>query len=126
MKKYLTIILSILILAGCNNTTPSIEGFEGYVWKRDKFGCGKERADMADALLREREKIVGLREAEVLRLLGKADEQEIYSRNQKFLLYYLEPNRKCTAPENVEAKAKALHVRINAVGLANEIYISSR
>ena len=126
MKIYLVLIFSLGMIVSCNNKKPAIEGYEDYVWKRDKYGCGEERAKMVDALLNAREKIIGLREAEVIRLMGKADEQEIYSRNQKFLIYYLEPNLKCTAPENVEATAKALHVRINAIGVANEIYVSSR
>ncbi len=125
MKTYYYIII-ILLFTACGSDTPSIEGYNDYVWKRDKYGCGEERLEMADAILEAREIIIGMREAEVLRLLGKADEQEMYSRNQKFLLYYLEPNQKCTAPENTKATAKTLRVRINAIGVANELYVSAR
>lgn len=126
MKYFLYITLTLNLIIGCGPDTPEISGFESYVWKRDKYGCGGERREMVEKLMESREKVMGLREAEVLRLLGRADEQEIYSRNQKFLIYFLEPNLKCTAPENVKATAKALFVRINAIGVANELYTDAR
>lgn len=126
MKKFWTLSFFIGLLISCSPDLPEIEGFESYVWQRDKFGCKGERAEMLDALLNAKDKVMGLREAQALRLLGKADEQEIASRNQKFLIYYLEPNNKCSAPEDQEVNADALHVRINAIGTLNEIFIRKR
>lgn len=81
---------------------------------------------MVPPLLGEKEKVLGLREPEVMRLLGKADEIELYTRNQKFLIYYLEPNLHCTAATPQETSAEALHVRLNAMGMAQEIFIKKR
>ena len=126
MKENCILLLIIGLLAACSSNTPDIEGFNSYVWKNDKFGCKSLRAEMLDNLFQAKEKLLGLRETQVLKLLGKPDEQEIYSRNQKFLIYFLEPNKKCTAPENTEATAKAFFMRLNALGVANEIYIRER
>ena len=126
MKVYLILTMTLCLCFGCSQENPTIEGYNEYVWKRDTYGCKGERGQMVEAVLGARDVILGMREAQVLRLLGKADEQEMYSRNQKFLIYYLEPNEKCTMPENVKATAKALRVRINAIGVANEIYVSAR
>lgn len=126
MRSTCLFLFGLTFLFACSSKPTEIEGFNSFVWKNDKYGCMNERAEMAESLLKEKERILGLNEAEVLRLLGKPDEQEIYSRNQKFFVYFLEPNIKCTAPENMEATAKALNLRLNAIGVANEIYISKR
>lgn len=126
MKSTRLVLLGLTFFFACSSKPTEIEGFNSFIWKNDKYGCMNERAEMVENLLKEKERILGLNEAEVLRLLGKPDEQEIYSRNQKFLVYFLEPNRKCTAPENIEATAKALNLRLNAIGVANELYVSKR
>lgn len=126
MKIPLPMLVALILLFSCSSKPLEIEGFNDYVWMRDRYGCASQRAVMLDPLMEAKSKIMGLREAEVLRLLGKPDEQEIYSRNQKFLIYFLEPNKKCEAPEDTEATAKALNIRLNAIGVANEMYISKR
>lgn len=126
MKMLLALSSLFLILLSCSPSIPEIEGFDSYIWQRDKFGCKGARAEMLDALFNAKDKVLGLREAQALRLLGKADEQEIASRNQKFLVYYLEPNKKCSGPESRATNADALHVRINAIGILNEFFIRKR
>jgi hypothetical protein len=119
-------ILIILFLGACTPSPPEIEGFDPYIWQRDKWGCKQERAAMLPSLMEARQQIYGLREAEVIRLFGKADEQELYQRNQKFLIYYLEPNEKCYNTEDVAANADVLQVRLNAMGIANELFVRKR
>ena len=129
MKKNLlkqTFFLLLLTAMACEGPAlPEIQGFDAYVWKRDKFGCARERLTMADTLLAQREKLVQLDEKEVIRILGSPDARELYVRNQKFLVWLLEPNQRCHAPEEAPVHAKALHVRLNALGKANEVYISA-
>lgn len=127
MKKICSLLIILLLLIfSCGKGIPEIEGFNDYIWKNDRFGCMGKRAEMAGSLMEAKEQILGLQEREVLRLLGKADEQEIYSRNQKFLIYLLEPSAKCSAPEDTKATATALYLRLNAIGVANEMYFSER
>lgn len=118
--------LLILLLSACTYSTPEIEGFDPYIWQRDKWGCKGQRAAMVPAVLKAKDKIHGLREAEIMHMFGKADEQELYQRSQKFLIYYLDPNKKCSNPEEVKAAPDALHIRLNALGLANELYVRNR
>ena len=125
MKKLILFMLPILIVACQSGDAPAIAGFEPYVWKRDKFGCASERVLMADTLVAQREKLLQLTETEIIRLLGQPDARDLYVRNQKFLIYLLEPNKRCTAAESVPVEAQALHIRLNALGKANELYISA-
>ncbi len=121
-------MLCILLASiACSSKPVEIEGFEAYVWQQDKWGCGNERNNMVSPLLENKDKILGLREPEVIRLLGKADEIELYTRNQKFLIYLLEPNRHCTAAQvNQPLSARALYIRLNAMGMAQEVFLRRR
>ncbi|WP_017731732.1 hypothetical protein [Nafulsella turpanensis] len=124
MTKLPFFALFILFLCfSCTSEPVEIEGFKNYVWKRDKWGCSGERAEMVEILLAARQQLTGLREAEVIRFLGKPDAQELYERNQKFLIYFLEPNINCsTAAEGIPL-ANALFIRLNATGLAKELFV---
>lgn len=121
--------LSLLVLIfcfACTSEPVEIEGFDNYVWKRDKWGCGSERSEMVDVLLEARQKLKGLSEAEVIRLLGKPDAQELYDRSQKFLIYYLEPNINCSTAAEEVPLANAFFIRLNATGLAQELFVQKR
>lgn len=80
---------------------------------------------MTDTLMVQRDKLLQLNENELIRLLGNPDARELYERNQKFLIYLVEPNARCNAPEDAPITAKALHIRLNAIGRANEVYIGT-
>lgn len=125
-SSYSLILLGFSLLLSCLSKQEEIEGFDKSSWKNDRFGCKNHRAGMVANIFEAKDKIMGLREPEVLDLFGKADEQEIYSRNQKFLIYYLEPNANCELPEKTEATANALYLRLNALGVANELYLNKR
>lgn len=115
-----------ILITACTSTPElTIAEFDAYRWKRDKYGCSGDRLPMAKALEEEREQLMGFNEQEVLKVLGRADEQELYKRNQKFLRYYLTPNSRCDTTESVEAQKKPsmLQVRLNAIGMVNEIHI---
>lgn len=124
MKQILALLL-LYSLAACQPDVPTIQGFDPYVWKRDKYGCGQERIAMADTVIAQRDLLVQLKERELMRILGSPDARELYLRNQKFLIYFLEPNPRCTAAANAPTKAKALFIRMNALGKANEVYLGT-
>lgn len=119
MKKLL--LLSVVwMLVSCGKSTPELNGVDLDVWKADPKACGNKRMVFANALETEKEKLKALSEMQIVELLGKADETELYKRNQKFLYYYLAPGPDCTAPDS---SALRLIIRFNAIGLAKEISI---
>lgn len=123
IKSYLLFLLIPVFCLACYSEPVEIEGFDNYVWKRDKWGCGRERNEMVDVLLEARQQLSGLREAEIIRLLGKPDAQELYDRNQKFLIYFLEPNINCSTSAEGVPQATAFFVRLNATGMAKEFFV---
>jgi outer membrane protein assembly factor BamE (lipoprotein component of BamABCDE complex) len=54
---------------------------------------------------------------QIIALLGRPDQNELYSRNQKFYYYSLEPGKVC----GMNSESKRLSVRFNATGRAKEI-----
>lgn len=127
MKRSATLaLLFILFQTACSSAPElSIPEFDAYRWKQDKYGCSGDRLAMAKALEEERKQLMGFNEQELLSILGRADEQELYKRNQKFLRYYLTTNSRCDSAEDVEVikKPPMLQVRLNAIGMVNEIHI---
>jgi hypothetical protein len=73
---------------------------------------------MADALLSQKDKLLALSELDIVEVLGKPDEQELYKRNQKFYYYSIKPSDKCGKEP---AAPLRLVIRFNAMGLAKEI-----
>ncbi len=123
MHKYAwhSIALTFFILSSCGRSLPHIEGLDEAQWKNDKNGCGGTRATMAEALLSQKEKLLSLSELDIVDVLGKPDQQELYKRNQKFYYYFVKPSQDCNLPSS--ANSLRLVIRFNAVGLAKEIGI---
>ncbi|HEY5918249.1 MAG TPA: hypothetical protein VIU13_12630 [Chryseolinea sp.] len=114
-----SIAFAFLILSSCGRSLPDIEGIDIMAWKNDKNGCAGERAKKKDTLLSQKDKFLALSELDVVYLLGKPDEQELYKRNQKFYYYFLKPSGDCNATSQEESLR--LVIRFNAMGLANEV-----
>jgi hypothetical protein len=119
--KWFNYFTIVFVLLSCGNPVPTLDGVDLNAWKNDKGGCKKERERMLIAIEKEKEKLLSLREAEVISLLGRPDENELYKRNQKFFYYHVEPSANCSSsPVN---RPKQLIIRFNAMGLAKEVSI---
>lgn len=114
------ILLCIVLLTSCGKSLPTLEGIDLKAWKEDHDACLGVRSKMIDAISTEKEKLKALDEMQVVSLLGRPDENELYTRNQKFYNYYLEPGPGC---ENGVEHPKKLILRFNAMGLAKETLI---
>ncbi len=114
-KRYL---LLLFLLVACGKPLPSLENIDLEAWKRDRQGCEGTRTRAIDPMKSQREKLISLSEMDIVKLLGKPDQTELYKRNQKFYYYFLEPSAECPGGN---ASAQRLTVRFNAVGLAKEI-----
>ena len=74
---------------------------------------------MKEAILSQKEKLLALSELDIVDLLGKPDQEELYKRNQKFYYYFIEPSEECNLGS--QEKSLRLVIRFNAMGLAKEI-----
>jgi len=116
-------LLSVLIFAatfGCGKSLPELENLNLTDWKNDKNGCATYRSQHIEEIKTQKEKLLALNEAQIIKLLGRPDRNELYKRNQKFYQYYLEAGANCATPKESALK---LAIRFNAMGLAKEIAI---
>jgi hypothetical protein len=120
-KWYRLGIISLFFLFSCGKSLPSFEDIDLQAWKDDKHACQGTRSSMMKAMEGQSKKLLALSEQEVIALLGKPDENELYKRNQKFYYYFVQPSTTCT--NAVTQNPKKLVIRFNAVGFAKEVSI---
>src|SRR5690606_18078746 len=109
----------LLFCFACDKPLPSLEGIDADQWSQDKNACGNARHSMGAAIDRQKEKLLGLDQMQIVQLLGRPDQNELSSRNQKFFYYYLDPAPACGG----DTTAARLSIRFNAVGLAKEVAV---
>ncbi len=117
----LSLFLFVPLLYACG-LPADLDGFDDQVWKNDQNGCGGNRIPMKEVFISQKEKIKGLDEPQILRLLGKPDKQELYIRSQKFFVYYIEPGEPCQTDDTTPL---TLTVRFNALGYTNEVFLEN-
>lgn len=108
-----------LLMAACNKPLPQIASFDLEAWRKDTDGCTGFRAQHQAALEAEAMQMRGLSQMQIVHLLGKPDQNELYKRNQKFFYYWISGSPACTGKKAV----RRLSVRFNAMGYAKEILI---
>jgi hypothetical protein len=120
MYKWHSLLIAFLFVTGCGKPLPELEGMDMEAWKSDRNGCLNKRVAMADAIEDQKNKLLTLDEKQMVKLLGKPDQNELYQRNQKFYSYFLTPAPACGGEQPA---AKVLIIRFNAMGLAKETVI---
>lgn len=120
-KFCISALIIILLVSGCGRDLPLFEGVDLEQWKQDKNACGNYRSSNREIFVIQKEKLLALKEMQIIELLGRPDKNELYKRNQKFYYYYLKPSPDCPAykPEDNARVA----IRFNAMGLAKEIVL---
>src|SRR5690606_38740330 len=88
-------MMLLLMAASCGKPLPVLDNIDLKKWKDDPNACREERTGMVNALREQKSKLLGLSEMDIIKLLGKPDQNELYTRNQKFYHYYIEPGPAC-------------------------------
>jgi hypothetical protein len=104
---------------GCGHSLPKLDGLDLTEWKSDKSGCNGLRGKMTELVIQQKDKLLSLTETDIIHLLGKPDETELYKRNEKFYKYYFTNGPACGS----SSKRKSITLRFNAVGLLKEAVI---
>lgn len=116
-----TLLLSaIVILVSCNSAVPTLEGVDLQAWKNDRQGCLGKRAPFEESLRGQRDKLKGLSEMDVVKLLGRPDRNDLSERNEKYYYFFIDPAPGCEAGDSA---ATRLIIRFNATGISREVAI---
>ena len=119
-SRLLSVLCISFILCSCGKSLPEINNLDLEAWRNDKNACGTYRSENIEEIKAQKEKLLALKESQIIELLGRPDRNELYKRNQKFFHYYLEAGVVCSHPKE---NASRLIIRFNAMGLAKEIAI---
>lgn len=120
MKKLFCVFLLFLCFE-CSKPLPILKGIDLQGWREDNNACKNLRKPMREAMDREKVKLLGLDEVQLVTLLGSPDKNELYSRNEKFYYYFIGPAPSC--PSKADSVSEKLVIRFNSVGLAKEVSI---
>src|SRR5690606_12289005 len=93
-------------------------------WRKDKAGCDYKSIEMTDALLSEKELVLGKSSNEIGKLYGSHDINQQGKRNQKMYIYSLEHGTQCDGTVQTSQSQKAVF-RFNAVSLLTEINLQT-
>jgi hypothetical protein len=117
--RVLVLLATIPFLLSCGKSLPSIDGLDMLRWKDDKNGCGGFREAAKQIVINQKDKLLSLSETDIVRLLGKPDETELYKRNEKFYKYFFSNGPGCSK----SGERKSITLRFNAVGLSKEAVV---
>ena len=119
MKYTFTVLMLSILLFACDKTV-DLKNFDEQSWQNDKGACKNIRVDMQDDLEEVKEQLKGLNQDEIVSVLGRPDENELYKRSQKFFIYHITPK---TCDDKEFKQYKYLSIRFNATGLAKEVIV---
>ncbi len=121
MKNLAFLGLCLLILS-CGKPLPDLSPIDLNQWKADKGGCAQTRTRFLVDLQNQKEELKGLSEKDIITLLGRPDQNELYKRNQKFYRYDITPGKSCVSPL---VAGQRLVIRFTAMGYAKEVSIET-
>jgi hypothetical protein len=119
MKRFF-VLFSLLLLMACGKSLPALENFDSEHWKNDRNGCEGKRKEMIQSIRDQKDKLLSLKETQIVNLLGRPDGNELYERNQKFYFYHLTASPTCASSDSVSLQ---LELRFTAMGIVNEVVI---
>ena len=120
MQRTLNFFLFTFLLVSCGKELPTLEGIDTEQWKEDRNACLGYRQLTSPSLRLEMNKLKGLSEMDVIHLMGKPDQNELYKRNQKFYSYFISPGPEC---KTMDSLAHKMILRFNAMGYAQLVSI---
>lgn len=118
--KNVFVLLSLVLLFSCGTPMPTLDNIDTTRWKDDRNGCKGDRKEMVEVIRSQREKLLTLKEMQIVQLLGRPDGNELFERNQKFYTYNLTPGKNCGLTDST---ATQLEIRFNAMGIAKEVQV---
>jgi len=119
IKNKLIVVALLFILIACNKEI-QLDGFDAEGWKKDLAGCQNFRKTMIHNVKLQKEKLLGLRENQIVKLLGPPDQKDLRKRGQKVFIYFIDSkNTKCDS--TFKGIPASLKIRFSALELSNEL-----
>ncbi|MFC5270052.1 hypothetical protein [Adhaeribacter terreus] len=112
-------IFFLFLVTACTKKLPE-NNFNTKAWQNDPLACNNNRLELLPELEKVRPQLLGLRETEIQKLLGKPDATSLTDQSERIYFYYIEPGPQCTQ-KSYFSSANKLQVRMNSMGFVIEI-----
>lgn len=120
---YSVVFLVFMMSCSSQNGAELIGGeYNEEVWKNDEQGCKNTRWAMLDDIKKAKEKLLQMGEKDIRQTFGKPDKVSLFTRSQKFYLYYLESGRQCTQ-DSTHKMGRSLEISLDALGRLHEMNV---
>jgi hypothetical protein len=103
----------------CSRPIPELNGVDLSVWKNDLKGCKGDRIQFLKPLIEQKDKLKGLSEMDLVKLLGRPDKNDLSEHHEKFYSYSIKPSPDC----KIDSATTVLEVRFNATGVSKAVSI---
>ncbi len=115
------LLSSLLICVACSKPAPELADFNLDTWKDDLKGCKGNRVQYLKPLDAQRDKLKGLSERDLIKVLGRPDRNDLSQRHEKYYSYFIEPAPECKG----DSATTILEIRFNATGVSKEVAITA-
>ena len=122
--KYKIILLSHLLIYSCTTELPKIDGLDYNGWILDKYGCTGKRLKMVSLIDSNKEKFLRFNQNQIIDILGRPENQTLFTRSQTIFYYYIQHNFACEDQEvKQEDEQIKLEIRFDALNRSKSLYV---
>ncbi len=125
MKVIISIsLISLFFLFSCSTSLPEIEGMDYEAWVTDKYGCSGKRIELVSLIDLNSEKFLRYNQNEMIDILGRPENQTLFTRSQTIFYYYIRHNPNCTSQETMQEDDQIkLEIRFDALNRSKSLYV---
>ena len=117
-------LISPIFMFSCSTTLPEIEGMDYEAWVLDKYGCAGERIELVSLIDVNKEKFLRYNQNEIIDILGRPENQTLFTRSQTIFYYYISFNPACEGQETrMEDDQLKLEIRFDALNRSKSLYV---
>jgi hypothetical protein len=120
LRTHSRVLFLLVFLCQACQAPKKFDQFDSNGWKSDRLGCQGNRQRLVAEFEKIRRELRGLSQSDITELLGKPDLQGLYTRNQRFFVYYLESGPQCQDAQ-APSTARTVAVRFGALDYVTEI-----
>ena len=125
MKVFISIsLISLFFLFSCSTSLPEIEGMDYEAWVTDKYGCSGKRIELVSLIDLNSKKFLRYNQNEMIDILGRPENQTLFTRSQTIFYYYIRHNPNCTSQETMQEDDQVkLEIRFDALNRSKSLYV---
>ena len=117
-------MLSHLLIYSCTTELPKIDGLDYNGWILDKYGCTGKRLEMVSLIDSNKEKFLRFSQNQIIDILGRPENQTLFTRSQTIFYYYIQHNFACEDQEvKQEDEQIKLEIRFDALNRSKSLYV---